>query len=140
MKVKIFCLVLAMTFGFLKGIAQIEKASLVKMHLDSIHKRTEILNQHTIFTQDPEKISKVYDILIVYELAKEKLLIVEQPTDEQRIQWEMLIAERNIAISKILTRKELKVLIQLLPRVPPKKPTRSFNMQGIKDKYKVQIP
>lgn len=117
----LICLIVAFTLVSLKVSAQIEKASPAKMHPDSMQKRADLMRQHTIFTKDPEKISKVHDVLIVYELAKEKLLIVDEPTDEQRFHWQKLIAERNIALSKLLSREELRVLVSGLERISPKR-------------------
>lgn len=121
MKDLLVCLMMVMTFGSLQVRAQVEKASPAKMHPDSMKVRAEQIRQHTIFTEDPGKISKVHDILIVYELAKEKLHIVDEPTDQQRFEWQKQIAERNMALSKLLNRDELRVLMPNLERVSPKR-------------------
>ncbi|WP_257668291.1 hypothetical protein [Parapedobacter tibetensis] len=114
--------------------AQVREGQRDKQHPDSLHLQAERIRSHTFTTADTAKLGAIQDILRVYQLAKEKLSISADITEPQRLQWQRLAAERDIALSKVLTYDELRVLVQSLERVPPARRPLPPKPQEEKDK------
>jgi len=97
---------------------------------DSLKKQAAILRSYTFSTTDAVKFGKVAEIQNqckeeLNKLAADSML---KPED-QRYKMQMLIEQRNLKLSKILTPAELKVLIPAMPRLAPVRVNKPVNLK-----------
>lgn len=123
----------------LNGLAQEKRAIANERNPDSVKRQAERLRNIGFITRDAAKLEQVNVIQHEFKTEMSKLMVDSTIAyDDKVIKMQMLLAGKNIKLSKILTPEELKVLLSatgyVIParimKYPAEKPGNKKNLKA----------